>query len=83
MIHGISQTNCGPVYLLNIHTPVSKPIAIELHVLLYPNITHRYQQNMHNITREARQQWLILDVVSATFKWPGFTLCAASKRIYT
>lgn len=56
MIHGISQTNCGPVYLLNIHTSVSKPIAIELHVLLYPNITHRYQQNMHNIAREA-QQW--------------------------
>lgn len=37
-------------------TSVSKPIAIELHVLLYPNITHRYQQNMHNIAREARQR---------------------------
>lgn len=53
---GLVRLTAGPVYLLNIHTSVSKPIAIELHVLLYPNITHRYQQNMHNITREARQR---------------------------
>lgn len=35
------------------------------------------------ISPETQQWWLILDVVSATFKWPGLMLCAASKRIHT
>lgn len=41
---GLVVTGCRSVCLLNICISVSKHFAIELHVLLYPNITHCHHQ---------------------------------------